>query len=1324
VSTASPQITRLRQVTVGRLIAAGVAAAVLTVIGGFAGEWWWYGVTNVGAMTRIERQVRREFAVMTSRVQTVARTVVDDPAVPPNMTANAEGRVRALFDVAALARERFPGDRHLLAVTIYDSSGTARAWAGRPALPETTKGEAALFVSPSPLGLRLVYIQPILDAATKMRLGSAAVEHVVTPGPAAPDISAASRNFVMPTSVVPVSLRLRAEFTGDRTSSDTFIVTGPDGEPLVEAAAAVADIDAARGSWRRGLAAIVIAELGLTLLLTMGPLLDRRLVAETPMREVRLSIAIAAIIAAACAVGWIAFVVAQGAPLEWPTVLLVSGAGVAGLVATAAPGAVGLRVALRARRHWAARQPVGFVVWQLAWGVLLAVILAGLEWMLGLTLRPAEIDLRHFSLHPWSGARLAALFGLVLWHIAVLWAGTLGCVAALARWRIDRRLGRWQLVAAVSWIAPTVALAAVAAARQWAIPASAIVLAAAVCTMAALVAPRVVVWYRRTTVASRILAMCVAFLLPALLIYPSVHFVAERTTRHLIETQFAVEAMRHPQELQDRLQEALHEIDAMPLLSQFISEAAAADATASDNGRPLGTNSASAFAIWRQTVLARARLTSDVELYDSAGTLVSRFALNFPEYTTAVQKSPSTASCKWDVFGEAQPFGGQERNMLHAERRVCDNGVPLGSIVVHVVFDYRTLPFLSSQSAYVEVFRQSGAGIEDTPTGNVDFTVYGWGLTAIYTSGRSAWPLDESTFSRVYRTRQPFWTVLRKDDTNYNVYFANDRLFIYALGYARPDIFDHFVRLAELTTLAASGYALVLIAIALFSRAARQRPQTGRALLREIRVSFYRKLFLAFVLASIVPVLTLAFVIRAYFAGLLLDDIRAEASRTAAVAQRVIEESEAMLRRGAQGLTPYDDDVLVWIGQLIDQDVNIFYGPELVATSERDLFASGLLPTRTAEDVYRAIALERLPSYVSEDTIGGVPYLLAATPVRTGGREAILTVPLAFRQQAVERELDDLDRGLHLAALFFILLGAGIGLSMAERIADPVRRLTRATGRIARGDFDARIAVRSSDELRRLVDAFNSMAAELKAQRKQLERTHRIEAWAEMARQVAHEIKNPLTPIQLSAEHLRRVHADRGEPMGPVLESCVETILGQVSLLRQIASEFSSFASSPTARLAPADPVALVRDVVDPYRAGLADRIQIDNQVGPNLPAVLVDRTLVFRALANIFENALHAMPNRGRIVFTSSLSNGFVTIRVADTGMGMDPDALGRVFEPYFSTKTTGTGLGLPIARRNIELSGGTVDVQSEKGRGTTVTVTLPVAPAGSSDSPAAASA
>ena len=326
--------------------------------------------------------------------------------------------------------------------------------------------------------------------------------------------------------------------------------------------------------------------------------------------------------------------------------------------------------------------------------------------------------------------------------------------------------------------------------------------------------------------------------------------------------------------------------------------------------------------------------------------------------------------------------------------------------------------------------------------------------------------------------------------------------------------------------------------------------------------------------------------------------------------------------------------------------------------------------------------------------------------MRAGGRDAILTVPLANRQREIEREIDDLDRGVHLAALFFVLLGAAIGLSMAERIADPVRRLTRATRRIARGDFDARIAVRSSDELRRLVDAFNSMAAELKAQRAQLERTHRLEAWAEMARQVAHEIKNPLTPIQLSAEHLRRVHADRGEPMGPVLESCVTSILGQVRLLRQICRRVLELRLvAHRAPRAGGRAAQLVADVVDPYRTGLGGRIEIDNHVAAPLPRG-PRRSHARRARARQHRReraARDAGQGRARRS-TPRPSDGHVDARVRDTGVGMDEEALARVFEPYFSTKTTGTGLGLPIARRNIELSGGTIEVESEKGEGTVV--------------------
>jgi two-component system nitrogen regulation sensor histidine kinase NtrY len=494
--------------------------------------------------------------------------------------------------------------------------------------------------------------------------------------------------------------------------------------------------------------------------------------------------------------------------------------------------------------------------------------------------------------------------------------------------------------------------------------------------------------------------------------------------------------------------------------------------------------------------------------------------------------------------------------------------------------------------------------------------------------------------------------------------------------------------------------------------AAGVRGERGRDLLHEIRASFYRKLFLAFVAVAVIPVLTLAFVARAYMMDRLRADVEEAAIRTTTVAQRFVEDSTRIQERGGGAAITLDDDAMVGISRVIDQEVNVYEGPRLVATSERDLFASGLLPTRTAADVYRAIVLDRRATYVGEERSGQFPYMVAAAPVRIAGVNGLITVPLTLRQRAIDREIDDLNRRILLGVLAFILIGSALGYWMAERIADPVNRLQRATARLARGDLDARVAVTSSDELRRLVEAFNSMAAELQRQQGALERTHRLEAWADMARQVAHEIKNPLTPVQLSAEHLRRVHADRGKPLSPVLEECVESILGQVRLLRQIAAEFSSFASSPTPRPVATSPAELVAEVVEPYRAGLPAGVSLAVDVPETLPDVAVDRSLLGRALTNMIENALHAMPRGGDLHVSAGLTAGGhrVQMRIRDTGVGMDPAALERIFEPYFSTKAVGTGLGLTIAKRNIEIHGGSISVESEPGRGTTVRVEIPL--------------
>jgi signal transduction histidine kinase len=189
------------------------------------------------------------------------------------------------------------------------------------------------------------------------------------------------------------------------------------------------------------------------------------------------------------------------------------------------------------------------------------------------------------------------------------------------------------------------------------------------------------------------------------------------------------------------------------------------------------------------------------------------------------------------------------------------------------------------------------------------------------------------------------------------------------------------------------------------------------------------------------------------------------------------------------------------------------------------------------------------------------------------------------------------------------------------------------------------------------------------------------------------------------------VHADRGGPLSPVLEECVATILTQVKLLRQISSEFSSFASSPAVRPTPVQVPERLDEAIGPYRAGLGDRIRFELDAPGDLPAVYVDRTLIARSLTNIVENALHAMPASGVLTVLARQVDSTVRIRVSDTGVGMDAEALVRAFEPYFSTKTTGTGLGLPIAKRNIELNGGSIGVTSERNKGTTVELTLPVA-------------
>ena len=254
----------------------------------------------------------------------------------------------------------------------------------------------------------------------------------------------------------------------------------------------------------------------------------------------------------------------------------------------------------------------------------------------------------------------------------------------------------------------------------------------------------------------------------------------------------------------------------------------------------------------------------------------------------------------------------------------------------------------------------------------------------------------------------------------------------------------------------------------------------------------------------------------------------------------------------------------------------------------------------------------------------------------------------------------------------------------------------------------------SKDEIGALFASFTQMAADLKRQRSDLERTKKLEAWAEMARQVAHEVKNPLTPIQLAAEHLLRVHDDPNVDFEKVLDECTETILQQVKALRQISMEFSTFASPEPLRPEPTDIEELVRETVAPYVQAPPDGVRVSLDIADDLPLLRADARLLKRTLLNLVENALHAVNGEGsvdvKVIHESSNGARFVEVAVADTGVGIEPELKERIFEPYFSTRAAGTGLGLAIAKKVVEDHGGSIVLESEPGRGTTVRMRLPV--------------
>ncbi len=307
----------------------------------------------------------------------------------------------------------------------------------------------------------------------------------------------------------------------------------------------------------------------------------------------------------------------------------------------------------------------------------------------------------------------------------------------------------------------------------------------------------------------------------------------------------------------------------------------------------------------------------------------------------------------------------------------------------------------------------------------------------------------------------------------------------------------------------------------------------------------------------------------------------------------------------------------------------------------------------------------------------------------------------------------------HIRAIAYAIASGGILLAIAfslwitARVSHPIEQLARAAEEVAAGNWEVRVPERGRDEVTVLAESFNHMTSELSAQRERLVQSERVAAWRELARRLAHELKNPLFPLQLTVENLVRARKLSAAEFDEVFDESTRTLGMEIANLKTIIGRFSDFSKMPKPQTEAIDARVVVERARSLYEAAAEQNLTFATDLSGQSMPLNADPELLHRALSNLVLNAIDAMPNGGTLTLAARPVENQIEIRVSDTGEGLTPEECERLFTPYYTTKQHGTGLGLAVVQSIIADHGGTISVESRPAKGATFIITLPRAQA-----------
>jgi nitrogen fixation/metabolism regulation signal transduction histidine kinase len=306
---------------------------------------------------------------------------------------------------------------------------------------------------------------------------------------------------------------------------------------------------------------------------------------------------------------------------------------------------------------------------------------------------------------------------------------------------------------------------------------------------------------------------------------------------------------------------------------------------------------------------------------------------------------------------------------------------------------------------------------------------------------------------------------------------------------------------------------------------------------------------------------------------------------------------------------------------------------------------------------------------------------------------------------------------INIFTLIFIIFLVG-SYYASNKLTFPLKYITQKLKRTSLSDYNEPLSWNSDDEIGLMISEYNRMLVKLESSKEALSRSEKESAWREMAKQVAHEIKNPLTPMKLSLQHMKRVlekayaltgNGDSEEKDATIKP--IDNLLDQVDTLNEIATSFSSFAQMPMPKSEYFDLAPVVKRTVELFQDG---QHSIELQIEKGGFGVVSDSHLMSRIISNLIINAKQSVPQGRKPKIQVSLQKGvrgFLILKVSDNGSGISKEIQDKVFLPNFSTKYTGSGIGLAIAKRGIEHSGGRITFETKENIGTTFYIELPLA-------------